>query len=106
MNDKVYWNKYEFTVYPYETNWNEVAGLYIFASLEKDRQGIPFWLAQYIGRTTNFSKRIPTHESWPEAVRLGASSVHAMVETKEAKRREIEALLVREYQPPLNVQLR
>lgn len=103
----VTWSSYEFEIYdPDDTNWNKVAGLYIFSGLEKDSRGNPQWLAYYIGETEDFSKRIPNHDKWQEAQLLGATHVHARVETQPAIRQIRERRLIRDYQPPLNVQLK
>jgi len=99
---KVVWSGYEFGVYDPDTNWADVAGLYIFAGVNARNQWVPF----YIGQTTSFQDRIPNHENWSEAVRLGATHVHARVESQAATRDRIEAMLIRTFQPALNVQLK
>lgn len=80
----------------------EVAGLYIFAG----RNSANLWVALYVGQTDSFALRIPTHERWTEAARLGATHVHAMAESQAAMRDTIEAELIGAYQPRLNVQQR
>lgn len=107
MSEKAVWLGHEFTVYdPEDTSWNEVGGLYIFAGLVKDQQGNPRWHAYYIGKTADFSDRIPNHEDWSEAQQLGATHIHALVEEKAKSRAKIEKDLVQANQPPLNVQLK
>lgn len=107
MSTKATWLKHEFTVYdPDTTTWHEVGGLYIFAGLVKDQQGTPRWRAYYIGKTGDFADRLPNHEDWPKAQRLGATNVHALVEEQALRRTKIERDLVRVNQPPLNVQLK
>ena len=102
----VSWQGHEFSVYQNGTDWNEVAGLYIFAGRVKGAQGTTVWRPFYIGQTQNFSTRLPTHEDWPEAQRLGATHVHAMTMKNSESRTEVERDLVQSYQPRLNVQLR
>ena len=102
----VSWQGHAFIVYQRGIDWNEVAGLYIFSGRVKDDQGTTVWRPFYIGQTQNFSKRLPTHEDWPEAQRLGATHVHAMTMKNPEMRAEIERDLIQSYQPALNVQLR
>jgi hypothetical protein len=100
MSDKVSWGTHEFTVYvPSRTTWNDVAGIYIFCGLNSQGQ----WVALYIGQADSFRTRIPQHERWNEAVRLGATHIQAMVVPLVANRDRIEQALIRLYQPSLNV---
>ena len=107
MSDKVVWLGHEFTVYdPEITDWHEVGGLYIFAGLVSGEQGKSLWRPFYIGQTQNFAERLPTHEDWPEAELLGATHIHARVESDESRRLALEKELIQYYQPHLNVQLK
>ena len=106
MAETVKWLDTPFTVYELKGDWNEVPGLYVFAGLVKGRLGTHQWHAYYIGQTEDFSVRLPTHESWPAAVQLGATHVHARVERKAVERERLEKELIRNYQPNLNVQHR
>jgi excinuclease UvrABC nuclease subunit len=98
----VNWGGYEFGVYQHDANWNDVGGVYIFSGLNSRQQ----WAAIYIGQTDSFHSRIPSHEQWIRAMLLGATHVHAMVESQAAKRDQIERQLIAAYQPMLNVQLK
>ena len=102
----VKWLVYEFEVYQHDGKWSEVSGLYIFSGLPPSLLGSAQWRPLYIGQTQDFSARIPTHPSWPEAVRLGATHVHARVELEAKQRALIERALIDAYHPPLNVQLK
>ncbi|MBN2464883.1 hypothetical protein JXD38_04585 [candidate division WOR-3 bacterium] len=89
-----------FTIYDYDaTEWKTVGGLYIFARPAGDG-----WDVLYVGRTENFRTRIPSHERWDEARRLGATQVHALVVPLEANRVRLEAALIRQLKPPMNEQ--
>ena len=95
------WSGYQFTVYTMDgTTWNDVGGVYIFAGLTQGGR----WNAYYIGICESFSDRCPNHERWAEAVRLGATHVHALVVPLEADRQSIERELIRAWAPPLNIQ--
>ncbi len=103
MSESVTWLSHEFTVYdPKTTDWNEIAGIYIFAGLNAQE----LWVPLYIGQTDDFHARLPSHERWTEAELLGATHVHAMVVSLAASRDTIEKELIQAYQPPLNVQLK
>lgn len=94
---KVTWLTHEFTVYPWNTTWNDVGGVYIFSYLLSNQ-----WKAVYIGMADSFLNRLSSHDRDQEAKRLGATHVHAMVVQQEASRLAIEKQLIAACQPPLN----
>ena len=100
----VSWGGYDFTGYdPTQTNWNDVPGVYIFAGKSADGR---WWQAKYVGQTTSFSTRLGPgnnhHERWQEAIRQGATHVHARVVQNEIERRSLESMLIDTYNPPMN----
>ena len=100
------WLNYKFTVFgPDDVRWHEVGGLYVFAELERDERGWLQWHPWYIGRAGDFSDRLPSHERWSEAVLLGATHIHAMVETNALRRKVIEEELIEYYRPAMNILL-
>ena len=102
MNNTVPWSSHTFIVYSCETQWNNVAGIYIFAGQKYQSQ----WIAYYLGQCDSFQSRIPSHEQWAQAVQLGATHVHALVVPQADQRTVIETELIQMYQPTLNTQLR
>ena len=102
MNNKILWLTYEFTVCQHGGQWNNVAGIYIFAGLNQQASWVPY----YIGQCDNFQNRIPSHELWDKARSLGATHVHAMTVPGAVDRDRIERELIQSYQPPLNKQFR
>lgn len=92
----------EFTIYGSNTTWNSVAGLYVFTY----RTGQTDWYALYVGQAKDFSSRFASHELWNEAVRLGATHIHALVVPLAANRDKWEKMLIQHLQPPMNVQNR
>jgi hypothetical protein len=93
----------EFIIYdPNNTTWNQAPGLYIFAYLVSPGK----WRALYVGKTDDFSDRLPYHPRWSEATQLGATHVHALVIERGGIRDNAEELLIQQLQPPMNVQLR
>ncbi|HWV98792.1 MAG TPA: hypothetical protein VNZ64_03765 [Candidatus Acidoferrum sp.] len=99
---EVKWLNYSFEVYLKDGEWNEVPGVYIFCGTNEQNE----WEPYYVGKAKKFSARLPNHEQWAAAVRLGATHVHALVVPLEANRDKIEAELIAAYKPPLNVQLK
>ncbi|MDR3405559.1 MAG: GIY-YIG nuclease family protein [Chthoniobacter sp.] len=98
MSDQVTWLGHSFYVCHIDSNWSQHGGVYIFTALDNKGQWWPF----YIGQSEQFSNRLPNHERWEEAVRMGATHVHAMVVPQAATRDAIERELIRRYQPKLN----
>lgn len=91
----------DFTIYSQNAGWNKVGGLYIFAY--SDGQ---YWNALYIGQTDDFSSRMPSHDRLDEAVRKGATHIHAVVVPQVANRDKWEQMLIQYHQPPMNIQNR
>ena len=101
-NETAYWLTYEFKVYdPLTTTWNDLPGVYIFAKVNEFTNR---WKALYIGETESFKKRPlgSGHEKWADALRLGATYIHARVESHKATRLAVERILIDQENPPLN----
>lgn len=92
---------HQFKVYNLDgTNWADVGGLYIFAKLDKNG-----WWPIYIGQTLSFKTRLTEdHEHWNDAIREGATHIHACSVGKQAERDRLEKALIAHLQPPVNVQ--
>ena len=106
MSYTVSWLDHEFTVYQPNDDWREVGGVYIFAGLKKDDQGKSVWWPFYIGQCQSFAGYISTHRKRSEAEQLGATHVHVHTMQGVLARQNFEAELIRQYRPPLNVQLK
>lgn len=85
---------------PSSVTWSDVPGAYIFAGLNTQR----LWLPVYVGQTASLAGRLPTHERWQEAARLGATHIHAKVVQHPDSRTRFEVALIQKYAPPLNKQ--
>ena len=97
---EISWGGYVFKVYnASQTEWNDLPGVYIFAELSKDGR---WWYAKYVGQTISFKDRLANHEQWQDAVRAGATHVHARVEFEKNQRSFIEQELIQMFNPPLN----
>jgi len=92
----------EFEILSKNEGWNAVAGLYIFAYQLQNGN----WAAVYVGQTDDFSLRMPNHERLNDAVKLGATHIHAKVVSSQQDRNLWESMLIRNLQPPLNQQHR
>lgn len=95
---KCNWSNYEFDIHQHSANWNDVAGIYIFAGRNLQNQ----WVPLYIGQASSLRNRLPNHERWMDAVRKGATHVHAKAVHAQQDRDNLEGLLIRTYQPTLN----
>ncbi|SRR6266498_650429 len=103
MADSVVWaRKHQFSIHRHGDNWNAVAGVYIFCGINEQGQ----WSPLYIGQAESLAQRIPNHDRWRAAAQLGATHIHALVVPDEATRAEVEAELIRAYQPRLNIRLK
>ena len=92
----------EFTICSLSTmGWPQSPGLYIFTYANGG-----YWRPLYIGKTTDFSARIPSHELYAEAVQNGATHIHAMVVQQAENRDRWERMLIEAHQPPMNKQYR
>ncbi len=62
--------------------------------------------AKNVGQTTSFRTRLGAanniHERWADAIRQGATHVHARVVQNEIERRSLESMLIETYNLPMN----
>src|SRR4051812_33085402 len=100
--DKCTWLDREFHVHQHGAAWNDVPGIYIFCGVTAQNQ----WSPLYIGQAESLAGRLPSHERWQEATRLGATHVHAIVVPQAETRDALEAQLIQTYQPRLNILLK
>lgn len=100
MANTVNWGAHAFHVLSMEADWNDEAGVYIFAGIQADA----LWHAYYVGITDSFKTGLQNHEQWVPACRLGASHVHAMVVPLQATREQIEQDLIATYRPYLSTE--
>ncbi len=106
MSEPVKWKSKDGTELAFEpspqaSDWSDAGGLYLFGNIKNSTWGI-----FYVGQTNNFSNRIPNHDRWSEARRLGATHVLAVVLESQAKRDKYEKELIQELQPSLNTRLK
>lgn len=92
---------FAFELHDLRTTWHPVGGLYMFCKYMDSR-----WVPVYIGKASSFKDRLCNHEQWEPSVRLDATHILAMVVPQELERARLEAVLIKELNPPLNVQLK
>lgn len=90
-----------FTGYPHNSEWNHVPGIYLFGG-DGTRLNWPSFA--YIGKSDDLAERICAHDQWATAVRLGARLVYVAVIPDPTARHNLEALLIKQFDPPLNRQ--
>lgn len=78
--------------------WNATPGVYIFVIWNGYR-----YVPLYVGQTDDFSRRMPNHERWREAVGRGANHIFAKVVPRQADRDALERYLIQQLKPPMNV---
>jgi len=92
MADKCIWigvsgKEYEYEIYPIGTNWNDIAGNYIFA-----RESSPHeWESIYIGETESFKDRLPNHNELPCIRRNRGTHIHVRINRDSQARLDEEA---------------
>lgn len=98
MSETVDWIGTSFHVCNPSANWKDAGGVYIFCGLNSNQQ----WFPVYIGQAESLAARLPNHERWQEAAKLGATHVHARVVEQAANRDALEQKLIVAFQPKLN----
>jgi len=77
----------------------EASGVYCFARPGPGGRG---WTPLFMSRTANLSKRLASHEQWPEAQLLGATHVLVLQRDERDAREFVEADLVAALKPVMN----
>ena len=97
------WHIERFTVRAWGSDWEDVPGVYVFAT----NLGLR-WMAIYVGQTTSFKDcLVDSHEHWAPAVENhGATHVHVLPVEDPEERDEIARGLIDREQPPMNTQLK
>ena len=91
-------NEYTFEVYPKETQFNDVAGVYVFTKRDDSNREHSIL---YIGQTDSFKKRPLNwpHHKYGAATRKGMTHICVL---QTSNRERIENKLIENYNPPLN----
>lgn len=103
MNEKTTWLSHEFTIHEPGATWSHVGAVYLFCGVNQQKNQ---WIPLYVGQAEDLADRLSTHKRWPEAVRLGATHVHARAVPQQSQRDSLEKQLIQAFQPRLNIQLK
>ena len=90
---------YGFYVYPWGTDFKAIGGVYMV--LHKGYQNGKYDVL-YVGQTSDLSERLDNHHKKPCFDRNRKTHLAAMIESSEARRLNIEADLLRNYNPNCN----
>ncbi len=107
--------EFHFTLYPKETYFNRIAGVYAFFIIpdyflkEVNSSTTHLTVAEikwstllYIGITNNFQARLKNHHKISPAILLGMTHIGVVKISSGRKRKTIEKQLLKGYNPPLN----
>ena len=89
---------YDFSEHPYDSDWADIGGIFIYAARLRDGN----WNPLYVAATDNLARRVRGDEKWPWAVRLGATTVLACAIPEPEKRPRLVAEMIARLKPPLN----
>ena len=94
--------EYKFEVWPRDTIFPDVGGVYIFSKRDSQRRHTVL----YVGQTNSFKdRRLQHHEKWKEcANQRGGNVICTYQESSTVRRLKIESDLIDEYDPPCNKQ--
>ncbi len=96
--------KYGYWIRSFYTDWKELPGNYIYAKETAPDSGK--WIAVYVGQTMNLRNRLAGHEKEAEAIRNGATHIHAHTSSSnESERVAEERDLIMKLNPPCNERL-
>lgn len=99
---------YNFEVYPPDTSFNAVGGVYIFAKYVPSQYGTGTYIPLYIGQTISLRNRILEHQrhgKWNCAENYGVNCicVHQDADSQSRRKKETDLLVVN--RPPCNRRL-
>ncbi|MBY0563350.1 MAG: hypothetical protein K2P58_04105 [Hyphomonadaceae bacterium] len=90
---------HRFRVHRPHDQFGEAPAVYAFARPGLGGRG---WTPLFVSRTGNLSKRLATHEQWPEAQLLGATHVLVLEQDERDAREYVEADIVQALRPVMN----
>lgn len=98
-------HQYIFQVYPIETEFKDIGGVYIFTRREINTRGGATHNLLYIGQTISLPIRLNRlHHKWEAVFRNRGNCVCVYSELNNRNRNRIESDLICKYEPPLNTQ--
>jgi hypothetical protein len=98
--------KYSFNVYPIDSNFNEIGGVYCFSKRTLNNEGTGNHSVFYIGITNDFSTRFIDHHKIDCAVKKGANCICIHQDENDKSRQEKERDLIASQKPCCNENLK
>jgi len=94
---------YKFRLYPVDTEFKRIAGLYTFIILPTNSPASQnHYTILYIGITNDFKARFKSHHKLDDALELGCTHIGIMRKSSGRTRKKIEKDLLQYLNPPLN----
>lgn len=90
---------HRFDVLSPDARFGNEPGVYCFARPGHEGRG---WIPLFLSRTGNLSKRLASHEQWPEAQLLGATHILVCQHDERDAREYVEADLAQALKPVMN----
>ncbi|UWN49643.1 hypothetical protein ASALC70_01856 [Alcanivorax sp. ALC70] len=94
--------EYTFNVYPYNTDFKAIAGVYYISKRTEKADGRGNHSAIYVGQTEDLSTRFDGHHDEACFLKNRANCKSVLAESSKKRRLEIEADLVSSLTPPCN----
>lgn len=94
--------KYEFNVYPFDTDFNQISTVYYVSKRSVNKDGTGSHAKIYIGETENIVDRFSQHHKQNCFENNAANCISVHQEKIERRRLEIEQDLIDAYDPPCN----
>lgn len=98
--------KYSFNIYPIDTNFNQIGGVYCFSKRTLNKEGTGSHSVFYIGIANDFSTRFNDHHKMDCAVKKGANCICIHQDENDKSRQEKEKDLIAFQKPSCNENLK
>ena len=95
-------NEYKFNVYPLNTDFKSIGGIYYISKRIVKENGIGSHSKLYIGQTEDLSERFDNHHKWDCFEENSANAISIYREESKDERLGIEKDLIDNYEPPCN----
>jgi hypothetical protein len=95
-------NQYRFQVFPLNTRFRKISGIYLIAYRCNSKQGGHRHKILYVGNTEDFSQPFEKHRKAQNLVRLGANCICVQSDKSEESRLGKERDLIATFSPACN----
>lgn len=94
--------RYSFAVYPINTTFNSVGGVYLITKRTESTDGTATHAVIYIGQTNDLCDRFTDYHRLPGFARNYANCICVLQEENEETRLDVETDLIRGHRTPCN----